>query len=367
MQYCNAIGPYKGGLRFAPNVCEDEFLFLALEQCLKNALTGLPLGGGKGGARFRTSDHSRHEVLRFCQAFMDEYVRHGGADVDVPAGDIGVGSREIGWLYGRWAKLTGRHVGMLTGKPEELGGIPGRVEATGYGTVRFAMRMLERLDRQIDGLRVTVSGAGNVALYAAERAILEGARVLSLSNSKGTARFGDGGLTREQLDEIKEATAEGTRLEAFAQDRSWLEFAEGTTPWSIECDVALPCATQNELDEPDARLLAAGGTVVVAEGANMPSTAAAVAAMKESGVVLGPGKAANAGGVAVSGFEMIQNATRDPWTRKEVLERLDEVMDEIHERCVQHSGNGKRPDYVRGANVASFYRLGRAIVATGPN
>lgn len=365
VQHCNVLGPYKGGLRFSPDVNEDTLRFLAFEQSLKNALTGLPLGGGKGGAEFETSDHSEAEVRRFCQAFMDEYARYGGEDSDVPAGDIGTGAREIGWLFGRYAKLTGRHEGALTGKPEVLGGIPGRIEATGYGVVRFAQLVLEERERPMKGSSVAISGAGNVALHAAERALSEGARVESLSNSRGTARFVDGGLDRERLEELQRARSEGTRLEDIADDADWIEFQEGEKPWAIECDLALPCATQNELDEEDAEQLVRGDTLAVVEGANMPCTDGASEVLREGGVLVAPGKAANAGGVVVSGFEMIQNATRDPWGKQDVLERLDEEMAGIHARCLERAREGDRLDYVRGANLASFERLGKAIVAAG--
>lgn len=367
VQYCNLLGPYKGGLRFAKDVSEDTLLFLAFEQCLKNALTGLPLGGGKGGAQFRVSDHSEHEVLRFCQSFMDEYARHGGEDVDIPAGDIGTGSREIGWLYGRYTKLTGRHVGSLTGKPEALGGIPGRTEATGYGAVQFARLMLEGIGAGLEDARVAISGAGNVALHAAERALADGATVLSLSNSEGTATFGSGGLTQDGLQEIKRAHDGGGRLEELGGEVDGLEFSEGGSPWELECDLAMPCATQNELQAEDAEKLVRSGVKAVVEGANMPCTHEAVEVLHGGGSLVGPGKAANAGGVVVSGFEMIQNSTRDPWSRERVLGRLDDAMGDIHRRCAEKGSGGERIDYVRGANLAGYERLGRAIVAAGPN
>lgn len=366
VQHCNVLGPYKGGLRFAPDVNEDTLRFLAFEQCLKNALTGLPLGGGKGGARFRTRDHSETEVMSFCQAFADEYVRYGGEDTDVPAGDIGTGEREIGWIFGRLAKLTGRHTGTVTGKPTALGGIAGRSEATGYGAVIFAKLMCERHDIGFEGRRVAISGAGNVALHAAERCVEEGAKVLTLSNSTGTARFNDG-LSKAHVDEIKRCTHSGERLEDMAGNVDWMSFDEGATPWDSEADIAMPCATQNELDTNAAELLISRGLKVVSEGANMPCTSGATAALREAGVLVGPGKAANAGGVAVSGFEMIQNATHNPWSRKRVLDGLDQVMREIHERCVAHGGGGERVDYIRGANLAGYERLAKGIVAAGPN
>lgn len=367
VQHCNVLGPYKGGLRFADDVEEDTLRFLAFEQCLKNALTGLPLGGGKGGARFTPRAHSDAEVLRFCQAFMDEYVRYGGDDADVPAGDIGTGPREIGWLFGRYAKLTGKHTGMITGKPPELGGIPGRVEATGYGVVRFAQLACERHDFALDGARIAISGAGNVALHAAERALREGARVLTLSHSKGTARFGEDGLEPEQLDPIKRRLADGDSLADAIADIDSASYEADAKPWSVACDIAMPCATQNELDEDDARALVEGGVKLVVEGANMPCTTAAHGVLAEAEACVAPGKAANAGGVVVSGFEMSQNATRAPWTREHTLECLDEVMDRIHARCVEMGETDGRVDYVRGANLAGFARLGRAIVAAGPN
>jgi len=367
VQYCNALGPYKGGMRFTREVDEDTLLFLGLEQSLKNALTGLTLGGGKGGAAFRTGDHTENEVLRFCHAFMDEYVRHGGAETDVPAGDIGVGEREIGWLHGRFMKLTGRHAAALTGKPEALGGIPGRIEATGYGVVKFAALMLEARDADLAGKAVAVSGAGNVAIHAARRAVDARARVVSLSDSRGVARFGPDGIEAEALDRIAASLGDGKRLPAALEAEAGAEYVEGAGPWDLGADVALPCATENELDATAARALVDGGVAIVVEGANMPLTADARRVLRDARVPIGPAKAANAGGVTVSGFEMMQNATRDPWTRDDVIARLDDVMTAIHGRCVEEGQSEAGIDYCRGANVAALRRLGEAIVAAGPN
>ena len=366
VQYCNAIGPYKGGLRFAPNVTEDTLRFLAFEQCFKNALTGLPMGGGKGGSDFTSKGKSEAEIMRFCQAFMDEYMRYTGEATDVPAGDIGVGGREVGFLFGRYLRLTSRHVGMLTGKPEALGGMAGRTEATGYGTVKFAMLMLDAMGEKLAGKRVAISGAGNVAQYAAERVIREGGTVASLSNSEGSAAFGDG-LSQGQLEDIRDRRERGDRLKQIIEGFKNATFRDGQRPWDIACDVALPCATQNELDEQDAERLVKEGVKVVAEGANMPCTSEAHDVFERAGVAHGVGKAANAGGVAVSGLEMSQNATRVPWEKERVLAQLDEIMQHIHDQCVEHGGetDAGRVDYTRGANVGGFIKLRDAIVALG--
>lgn len=364
VQHCNVLGPYKGGLRFHPSVTEDTLRFLAFEQCFKNALTGLPLGGGKGGSDFTTKGKSDAEIMRFCQSFIDEYSRYGGEDTDVPAGDIGVGSREVGFLFGHFLRLTSRHVGVLTGKPEALGGIAGRTEATGYGTVRFASLMLEAMGDSLGGKRVLVSGAGNVAQYAAERAIREGATVLSLSNSEGSAHFAEG-LTQEQLEAIRARREAGERLQAIIEGMPGASFRARQRPWDITCDVALPCATQNEIEEIDAKALISGGVRVVAEGANMPSTAAAADAFEAAGVAHGIGKAANAGGVAVSGLEMSQNSLRLSWTREEVDKRLQDIMQGIHHQCVEFGTEKGKVNYPKGANIAGFKKVADAIIEQG--
>ena len=366
VQHCGAIGPYKGGLRFHPSVDESTLQFLAFEQTFKNALTGLPMGGGKGGSDFTSKGKSEAEIMRFCQAFMDEYMRYTGEATDVPAGDIGVGGREVGFLFGRYLRLTSRHVGMLTGKPEALGGMAGRTEATGYGTVKFAMLMLDAMGEKLAGKRVAISGAGNVAQYAAERVIREGGTVASLSNSEGSAAFGDG-LSQGQLEDIRDRRERGDRLKQIIEGFKNATFRDGQRPWDIACDVALPCATQNELDEQDAERLVKEGVKVVAEGANMPCTSEAHDVFERAGVAHGVGKAANAGGVAVSGLEMSQNATRVPWEKERVLAQLAEIVQHIPDQCVEHGGetDAGRVDYTRGANVGGFIKLRDAIVALG--
>jgi len=365
VQHCNALGPYKGGLRFDPGVTEDALRFLAFEQCLKNALTGLPMGGGKGGADFHIKTASPSEIMRFCQAFMDEYVRYGGEDVDVPAGDIGVGSREVGFLFGRFLKLTGKHTGSLTGKPAELGGIDGRIEATGYGCVRFAQLALEETGEKLEGQRVVISGSGNVAMYAAQRCIQEGAKVVSLSGRDGTMRF-EKGLDQDSLDAVREGKESGENLGDLVDRARDASFDAGATPWGIECDVALPCATQNELDKHDAETLVKNGVRLVAEGANMPCTTSATEVFHKHRIAHATGKAANAGGVAVSGLEMSQNAHRMPRTRKQTLDALDAIMADIHEACVREGRTEDGwIDYPRGANRAGFRRLARGLAAIG--
>jgi len=367
VQHCNVLGPYKGGLRFHPAVTEDTLRFLAFEQCFKNALTGLPMGGGKGGADFSTRGRSETEIMRFCQAFMDEYHRYGGEDTDVPAGDIGVGGREVGYLFGRWLRLTSRHTATLTGRPPELFGIAGRPEATGHGTVEFARLMLDHAGDGLDGKSVAVSGAGNVAQYAAQRCIDLGAKVLTLSNSDGTAHF-EGGLSADLLNTICEQRDRGRRLKDVAAEHKGITFQDRESPWRTDCDVALPCATQNELDGDDAKALLSSGCRVVSEGANMPCTAEAVHILREARALYGPGKAANAGGVAVSGLEMAQAAQREHWTRQRTIARLDDIMAHIHAQCAEHGTTKDGSiDYVRGANVAGFHRLAEAIIAAGVN
>jgi len=365
VQHCNVLGPYKGGLRFDPAVAEDTLRFLAFEQCLKNALTGLPMGGGKGGADFNIKKASPTEIMRFCQAFMDEYVRYGGEDVDVPAGDIGVSSREVGFLFGRVLQPTGRHTGSITGKPAELGGIAGRTEATGYGCVKFVALALEEMGEKLEGQRVTISGSGNVAQYAAERAIREGAKVISLSGRDGTMIF-ESGLTQEGLDALREGKERGKDLGDLVGRAKGASFKKDATPWGLECDVALPCATQNELDKHDAETLANNGVKIVAEGANMPCTADATHCFRDKKIAHASGKAANAGGVAVSGLELSQNAHRMPRTREQTLGALDEIMTDIHNACVREGRDRSGwVNYPRGANRAGFRRLARGLAAIG--
>lgn len=364
IQHTNALGPYKGGLRFHPTVTEDVLSFLAYEQAFKNALTGLPLGAGKGGADFDPKGKSDGEVMRFCQAFMTELSKYIGPDEDVPAGDIGVGGREVGYMYGRWLRLTKRPVGVLTGKPLALGGLPGREEATGYGVVAFAKAMLEEAGGSMEDARVIISGSGNVALFAAERAMHRGARVVTVTDSQG-ALVADRGLTKDQLEEIKDLKFNRRgRLGDF--EGEGVQYHDGKEPWGLaKADIALPCATQHEVDSDEAEQLAEGGVKIVAEGANMPCTAGAKKVFENRGVAVGPGKAANAGGVGMSGFEMAQNAGRVPWTKEGALDELENMMARIHSACVEHGRDGDRVNYEVGANRAGFARIAAAVAAMG--
>lgn len=366
VQMSSAIGPYKGGLRFHPQVDLGVLKFLAFEQVFKNALTTLPMGGAKGGSDFDPKGKSDGEVMRFCQSFMSELFRHIGADTDVPAGDIGVGGREIGFLFGQYKRLTNGFTSVLTGKGLAYGGSLIRPEATGYGLIYFTEFMLQTRGQDLGGKRVLISGSGNVAQYAAERAIQRGAKVLTVSDSGGFVRFADSGMTEAQLHallELKEVRRE--RLAVYAKEQG-LEFFPGKRPWGVPADIALPCATQNELDESDARTLLANGCTCVAEGANMPSTLEATEAFLKAGILYAPGKASNAGGVATSGLEMSQNAIRLSWTREEVDNRLHGIMAAIHESCQRY---GTRADgsinYVQGANVAGFVKVADAMLAQG--
>jgi glutamate dehydrogenase (NADP+) len=365
IQHSSAIGPYKGGLRFHPSVNASILKFLAFEQTLKNALTTLPMGGAKGGSDFDPKGKSPAEVMRFCQAFATELFRHIGADTDVPAGDIGVGGREVGYIAGMVKKLTNRADCVFTGKGLSFGGSLIRPEATGYGTVYFAQEMLQRKGQSLQGMRVSVSGSGNVAQYAVEKAMALGAKVVTVSDSSGTV-IDEDGFTPGKLAELMEVKNHlYGRVSDYAQ-RTKTNFHAGRTPWGVKVDVALPCATQNELNEDDARTLVKNGVLCVAEGANMPSTLGAVQVFEEARVLYAPGKASNAGGVATSGLEMSQNAMRLSWPREEVDARLLGIMRSIHAACVQH---GQRPDgsisYVDGANVAGFVKVADAMLAQG--
>ncbi|WP_298235454.1 NADP-specific glutamate dehydrogenase [uncultured Azohydromonas sp.] len=365
VQHSNAIGPYKGGMRFHPSVNLSILKFLGFEQTFKNALTTLPMGGGKGGSDFDPKGKSDGEVMRFCQALIFELFRHIGPDTDVPAGDIGVGAREVGYMAGMMKRLSNDASCVFTGKGLSFGGSAMRPEATGYGTVYFAQEMLHREHLAFDGLRVSISGAGNVAQYAAEKAIELGARVVTLSDSEGTLVV-DQGLQADQLGEIMEwKNVQRGRLSAFAE-RHGLQFEAGRRPWHVPVDVALPCATQNELDGDDARLLVRQGVRCVAEGANMPSTLEAVNVFLDARTLYAPGKASNAGGVATSGLEMTQNAMRLSWLHAEVDERLHAIMKDIHMHCVRH---GRRDDgsvnYVDGANIAAFVKVADAMLRQG--
>ncbi len=365
IQHTMAIGPYKGGLRFHPSVNLSVLKFLAFEQTFKNALTTLPMGGGKGGSDFDPKGKSPGEVMRFCQAFASELFRHIGADTDVPAGDIGVGGREVGFIAGMYKKLSNRADCVFTGKGLSFGGSLIRPEATGYGTVYFAQEMLKVQGRSFDGLRVSVSGAGNVAQYAIEKAMAVGAKVVTVSDSSGTV-IDEEGFTPEKLAQLMEVKNHlYGRVSDYAQ-RTGTRFEAGVCPWHVPVDVALPCATQNELTEDDARLLIQNGVICVAEGANMPCTNEAAKLFEAAGVLYAPGKASNAGGVATSGLEMSQNAMRLSWTAEEVDARLLMIMQGIHAACLQH---GQREDgsvsYINGANVAGFVKVADAMLAQG--
>jgi glutamate dehydrogenase (NADP+) len=367
VQNNNAIGPYKGGIRFHPSVNESVLKFLAFEQTFKNALTGLPMGGGKGGSNFNPKGKSIHEIMRFCQSFMTELYRHIGADVDVPAGDIGVGAREIGFMFGQYKRITGVFEGVLTGKGLEYGGSLIRTEATGYGAVYFLENMLRTRGEEIAGKKVVISGSGNVATHAAEKVVQLGGKVLTLSDSEGFIHDPEG-LTQEKIDWVKaHKTRRRGRISEYAQEFTGATFHAGKRPWAVPCDVALPCATQNELLGDDARTLVKNGCIAVAEGANMPTDLEGVHVFKEARILYAPGKAANAGGVAVSGLEMSQNSSRISWKQAELQQLLRDIMDGIHTRCLEH---GCRPgddyvDYVRGANIAGFKKVADAMLAFG--
>ncbi|MET3377450.1 glutamate dehydrogenase (NADP+) [Variovorax boronicumulans] len=365
IQHSLAIGPYKGGMRFHPSVNLSILKFLAFEQTFKNALTTLPMGGGKGGADFDPKGKSQGEVMRFCQALVTELFRHVGSDTDVPAGDVGVGGREVGFMAGMVKKLTNRADCVFTGKGLSFGGSLIRPEATGYGNVYFAQEMLKRKGRSFDGLRVSVSGAGNVAQYTIEKAMALGAKVITVSDSSGTV-VDEEGFTPEKLAVLMDVKNHLYGRVSDYAERTGTRFVAGATPWHVPVDVALPSATQNELNEEDARTLVKNGVVCVAEGANMPSTMEAVKVLEGHGVLYAPGKASNAGGVATSGLEMSQNAARLSWTRDEVDARLLQIMQGIHESCLHY---GSRADgsvsYVDGANIAGFVRVADAMLAQG--
>lgn len=364
IQMNSAIGPYKGGLRFHPSVNLGVLKFLAFEQTFKNSLTSLPMGGGKGGSDFDPKGKSDAEVMRFCQAFMSELYRHIGADVDVPAGDIGVGAREIGFLFGQYKRLSNQFTSVLTGKGMTYGGSLIRPEATGFGCVYFAEEMLKRCGQTVEGKRVAISGSGNVAQYAARKVMDLGGKVISLSDSEGTL-YCESGLSEEQwlaLLELK--NVKRGRISELAAAFG-LEFRAGQLPWSLPCDIALPCATQNELDANAARTLLRNGCVCVAEGANMPTTLEAVDIFIEAGILFAPGKASNAGGVAVSGLEMSQNAMRLLWTAGEVDSKLHAIMQSIHHACVHYGEENGRINYVKGANIAGFVKVADAMLAQG--
>lgn len=366
VQNNNAIGPYKGGLRLHKSVNQSILKFLAFEQTFKNSLTGLPMGGGKGGSDFNPKGKSDNEVMRFCQSFMTELFRHVGEDTDIPAGDIGVGPREIGYMFGQYKRITNNYVGVLTGKGLEYGGSLFRTEATGHGLVCFVVAMLSRLDEDLDGKKVVISGAGNVATHAAEKALDLGAKVLTLSDSDGFIHDPEG-IDREKLDWVKEhKNNQRGRISDYTDEFSGTEFHKGKRPWGVSCDIALPCATQNELNKQDAEALISNGVQLVAEGSNMPTDFDAIAAFREAKVLFGPAKAANAGGVAVSGLEMSQNSTRVSWSSDDVQKLLHQTMSDIHENCLEYAPRTDGyADYAKGANIAGFKKVADAMLAFG--
>ena len=361
----SAIGPYKGGLRFHPSVNLSILKFLAFEQVFKNSLTTLPMGGGKGGADFDPKNKSDGEVMRFCQSFMTELFRHIGPNTDIPAGDIGVGGREIGYMFGQYKRLKNEFTGVLTGKGVSWGGSLIRPEATGYGTVYFAEDMLNYEGDSIKGKKVTISGSGNVAQYAAEKCIHLGAKVISMSDSSGTIHDSDG-IDQEKLDHIMYLKNEKrSRINEFVKKYPKAKFFKNKNPWSLSCDVAIPCATQNEITEADAKLLIKNGCKVVAEGANMPCEPGAIKQFKLNKILYAPGKASNAGGVAVSGLEMAQNSLRYSWTREEVDQKLKEIMINIHKSCLEYGKEKNYIDYNKGANISAFIKVADAMLAQG--
>ncbi|MGB0165485.1 MAG: NADP-specific glutamate dehydrogenase [Luteibaculum sp.] len=363
IQMNSAIGPYKGGLRFHPSVNLSILKFLAFEQVFKNSLTTLPIGGGKGGSDFDPKGKSDNEVMRFCQSFMTELQRHIGADTDVPAGDIGVGAREIGYMYGQYKRLRNEFTGVLTGKGLEYGGSLIRPEATGYGCVYFAQNMLHNAGKDFSGKTVAISGSGNVAQFACEKATQLGAKVLTFSDSSGFI-YDKNGIDAEKLAFVMELkNVKRGRIREYA-DQFGAEFYEGR-PWGVKADIALPCATQNELNKEEAQTLVKNGVLAVAEGANMPCTPEAVEVFQHAGVLYAPGKASNAGGVATSALEMSQNSLRLSWSTEEVDEKLKGIMRSIHEACVKYGSKDGKVDYVKGANVAGFVKVADSMLAQG--
>ncbi|MFD1062425.1 NADP-specific glutamate dehydrogenase [Winogradskyella litorisediminis] len=366
IQMNSAIGPYKGGLRFHPSVNASILKFLAFEQVFKNALTTLPMGGGKGGSDFDPKGKSDNEIMRFCHSFMSELFRHIGHNTDVPAGDIGVGAREIGFMFGMYKKLKNSFTGVLTGKGQSWGGSLIRPEATGYGNVYFAQNMLKTKDDSFEGKKVVISGSGNVAQYAAEKAIELGATVLTFSDSGGYILDEDG-IDTEKLKFVMELKNEKRgRISEYVDEYPNAKYFEGERPWSVPCDIALPCATQNELNGEEAKQLIDNGCICVSEGANMPSTPEAIHEFQNAKILFAPGKASNAGGVATSGLEMSQNSLRLSWSREEVDDRLKDIMEDIHDSCVEYGKNDDGSiDYIRGANIAGFVKVADAMLAQG--
>jgi glutamate dehydrogenase (NADP+) len=364
VQFNNAIGPYKGGLRFDKSVTESVLKFLGFEQTLKNSLTTLPMGSGKGGANFNPKSKSEGEVMRFCQAFMTELSRHIGKDVDIPAGDIGVGAREISYLFGQYKRINNEFTGVLTGKGLAFGGSLVRTEATGYGCVYLAREMLAQRNDSLEGKTCIVSGSGNVAEYAAQKLIQLGGRVVTLSDRSGFIHDSDG-LTEEKLDAVIDLKANRRgSLSEYAEEFGCAYYA-GEKPWKVPCDMAFPCATQNEINEADARTLLNNGCIGVCEGANMPTIAEGAKLFEDAKILYAPGKAANAGGVAISGLEMTQNAMRLTWSREEVDSRLQDIMKRIHEQCLEYGQEKDFVNYVKGANIAGFVKVADAMLAFG--
>lgn len=366
IQMNSAIGPYKGGLRFHPTVNASILKFLAFEQVFKNSLTTLPMGGGKGGSDFDPKGKSDNEIMRFCHAFMSELFRHIGPNTDIPAGDIGVGQREIGFLFGMYRKLRNEFTGVLTGKGMTWGGSLIRPEATGYGTVYFAENMLKTKNDSFEGKIVVISGSGNVAQYAAEKSIQLGAKVVTLSDSSGYI-YDEDGIDEKKLKFVMHLKNEKRgRISEYVKEYPSAKFTKGKTPWQEQCDIALPCATQNELDGDDAKALLSNGCMCVSEGANMPSTKKAIAEFHKAKILFAPGKASNAGGVATSGLEMTQNSLRYKWTREEVDKKLREIMEDIHDSCTEYGKDDDGYiDYVKGANIAGFVKVADAMLAQG--
>ncbi len=364
VEYNSAIGPYKGGLRFHPSVNLGILKFLGFEQVFKNSLTTLPMGGGKGGSDFDPKGKSDNEVMSFCQSFMTELSKHIGPNTDVPAGDIGVGGREIGFMYGQYKRLRNEFTGVLTGKGINWGGSLIRPEATGYGCVYFADEMLKTRGESFKGKTVAISGSGNVAQYATEKVLELGGKVVTLSDSNGTVYDPDG-IDTEKLEFVMDLkNVKRGRIKEYA-DKYKAEFWEGERPWKAKCDVALPCATQNEINEAEAKILVDNGCVCVSEGANMPSEPEAIDVYLKSKILYGPGKAANAGGVAVSGLEMSQNSMRMAWSREEVDQKLHGIMKNIHETCVKYGKDGDFINYVKGANIGGFIKIADAMLDQG--
>jgi glutamate dehydrogenase (NADP+) len=364
VQFNNSIGPYKGGLRFHHSVNLSILKFLGFEQTFKNSLTTLPMGAGKGGSDFNPKGKSDREIMRFCQSFMTELSKHIGPDIDVPAGDIGVGAREISFMFGQYKRLKNEFTGTLTGKALEFGGSLIRKEATGYGAVYFMEEMLQHRGDSIKGKSCLVSGSGNVAQFAAQKIIQLGGKVLTMSDSSGFIHDPEG-LNDEKLNYLIDLkTVRRGRISEYAEKYK-CHFHEGKRPWAVKADLAFPCATQNELELQDAKNLIKGGIIAITEGANMPTTNEAIAAIKEANLVFAPGKAANAGGVAVSGLEMTQNSIRMAWNREELEERLKKIMREIHQQCISYGTEEKQVDYIKGANIAGFVKVADAMVAYG--